>query len=178
MNFFRKRSLTLYSLLISEVIQILLFRRIMTVFVLIHSSAIFKNLPVNSSYAISTFGCFEKVDFQLVLEIRSLNIGQLPWLYNQTALLKDVEFYRKSLKIPKGQSESIYRRTENTMAKRKVQKDKQRSLKHTYKTKDRVTRSSLKTGGELRCSGRVGSSCSTIGTRRGNLVTNPVISRE
>jgi hypothetical protein len=47
----------------------------MTVFVLIHSSAIFKNLPVNSSYAISTFGCFEKVDFQLVLEIRSLNIG-------------------------------------------------------------------------------------------------------
>ena len=64
------------------------------------------------------------------------------------------------------------------MAKRKVQKDKQRSLKHTYKTKDRVTRSSLKTGGELRCSGRVGSSCSTIGTRRGNLVTNPVISRE
>jgi hypothetical protein len=28
------------------------------------------------------------------------------------------------------------------------------------KTKDRVTRTSLKTGGELRCSGRVGSSCS------------------
>ena len=26
------------------------------------------------------------------------------------------------------------------MAKRKVQKDKQRSTKHTYKTKDRVTR--------------------------------------
>jgi hypothetical protein len=35
-----------------------------------------------------------------------------------------------------------------------------------------------KTGGELRCSGRVGSSCSTSGTRRVNLVTNPVISRE
>jgi hypothetical protein len=28
------------------------------------------------------------------------------------------------------------------------------------------------------CSGRVGSSCSTSGTRRVNLVTNPVISRE
>jgi len=27
--------------------------------------------------------------------------------------------------------------------------------KHTYKTKDRVTRIPLKTGGELRCSGRV-----------------------
>jgi hypothetical protein len=51
-------------------------------------------------------------------------------------------------------------------------------LKHTYKTKDRVTRTPLKTGGELRCSGRVGSSCSTSGTRRVNLVTNSVISRE
>ena len=40
-------------------------------------------------------------------------------------------------------------------------KDKQRSTKHTYKTKDRVTRTPLKTGGELRCSGRVGSSCCT-----------------
>jgi hypothetical protein len=34
---------------------------------------------------------------------------------------------------------------------KKVQKDKQRSTKHTYKTKDRVTRTPLKTGGELRC---------------------------
>jgi hypothetical protein len=31
----------------------------------------------------------------------------------------------------------------------------------THKTKDRVTRTPLKTGGELRCSGRVSSSCST-----------------
>jgi hypothetical protein len=29
---------------------------------------------------------------------------------------------------------------------KKVQKDKQRSTKHTYKTKDRVTRTPLKTG--------------------------------
>jgi hypothetical protein len=104
-------------------------------------------------------------------------------------------FYRKSLKIPNGQSESVYWRTDNTMAKRqknrqhngqkteeqttqwpkeKVQKDEQRSTKHTHKTKDRITR----TGGELRCSGRVGSSCSTSGTHRVNLVTNHVISRE
>ena len=54
--------------------------------------------------------------------------------------------------------------------------DKQRSTKHTYKTKDRVTRTPLKTGGERRCSGMVGSSCSTTDTRRVNLVTNPVIS--
>ena len=40
---------------------------------------------------------------------------------------------KKSLKIPKGQLESVYRRrTDNTMAKRK--KDKRRSTKHTYKT--------------------------------------------
>jgi len=64
------------------------------------------------------------------------------------------------------------------MAKRKGQKDKQRSTKHTYKTKDRVTRIPLKIGCELRCFGRVGSSCFTSGARRGNLVTNSVISHE
>jgi hypothetical protein len=35
------------------------------------------------------------------------------------------------------------------MAKRKGQKDKQRSTKHTHKTKDRVTRTPLKTGSEV-----------------------------
>ena len=62
--------------------------------------------------------------------------------------------------------------------KEKEQKDKQRSTKYTYKTNDRITRIPLKTGGELRWSGRIGSSWSTSGTRRVNLVTNPVISRE
>jgi len=52
------------------------------------------------------------------------------------------------------------------------QKDKQRSTKHTHKTKVRVT---LKTGGELRCSGMLSSSCSTSDTRGFNLVTNPRI---
>ena len=52
--------------------------------------------------------------------------------------------------------------------KEKVQKDNQRSTKHT----DRIT------GGELMCSGMVSSYCSTSGTRRVNLVTNPVISHE
>jgi len=41
------------------------------------------------------------------------------------------------------------------LPKEKVQKDKQWSTKHKYKTKDRVTRTPLKIGGELRCSGRV-----------------------
>jgi hypothetical protein len=48
----------------------------------------------------------------------------------------------------------------------------------THQTIDGVTRTPLKTGGELGCSGRVISFCSTIGTHRVNLVTNPVISRE
>ena len=39
------------------------------------------------------------------------------------------------------------------LPKEKVQKDKQRSTKHTYKSEDRVTRTPLKTGGELMCSG-------------------------
>ena len=64
------------------------------------------------------------------------------------------------------------------MAKEKVQKDKLWSTKHTYKSKDRVTQTSLKTRGELLCSGRVSSSCSTSDTHRVNLVTNPVISHE
>jgi hypothetical protein len=40
------------------------------------------------------------------------------------------------LKIRKKQSKPVDRRTDNTMAKRKEKKDKQRSIKHTYKTKD------------------------------------------
>ena len=56
--------------------------------------------------------------------------------------------------------------------KEKEQKDNQRSTQHTHQTIDRVTRTAIKTGGELRCSGMVGSSCSTSGTRRVDLVTN------
>jgi hypothetical protein len=59
-----------------------------------------------------------------------------------------------------------------------TKKDKQRSTKHTHKTKDPVTRTPIKTGDELRCSGRVSSYCFTRCTRRVNLVTNPVISHE
>jgi hypothetical protein len=87
---------------------------------------------------------------------------------------------KKSLKIPKGDNQNTYIEEEQTTQwpKEKVQKGKQLSTKHTYKTKDRETRSPLKSGGELRCYGRVRSSCSTSGTRRVNLVTNPMISRE
>ena len=84
----------------------------------------------------------------------------------------------KSLKMPKGHQQPYIKEQTTQWPKEKIQKDKQRSTKHTYKIKDRVTRTPLKTGGELRCSGRVSSSCSTSVTRRVNIVTNPVISRE
>jgi hypothetical protein len=61
------------------------------------------------------------------------------------------------------------------MDKRKSAKGQTTSTKYIYKTKDRVTRTPLKTGGELGCYGRVSSACSTSDTRRVNLVTNPVI---
>jgi len=58
------------------------------------------------------------------------------------------------LKIPKGGNQNPYIKEEQTTQwpKKKIQKDKQRSTKHTYKTKDRVTLTPLKTGSELMCS--------------------------
>ena len=57
-------------------------------------------------------------------------------------------------------------------------KIKQSSTKYTHNTNDRVTRTPLKTGIEVVCSGRVSSSCFTSDTRHVNLVTKPVISHE
>ena len=58
-----------------------------------------------------------------------------------------------------------------------MKKDKQRSIKHTYETKDQVRLTPLKTGFELKCYGMVSSSCSTYGTRF-TLDTDLVISHE
>jgi hypothetical protein len=60
-----------------------------------------------------------------------------------------------------GQSTQWPRRTDNTMAKGKTNNDLQNI---THKAKDWVTRTPLKTGGELRFSGRVSSSCSISDT--------------
>jgi hypothetical protein len=70
------------------------------------------------------------------------------------------------LKIPKGGNQNSLVEEEQTTQwlKEKVQMDKQRSTKHIHKNKDQV-----KTGGELRCSVMVSSSCSTSGTHRVNL---------
>jgi len=88
-------------------------------------------------------------------------------------------FGRRVWRYQKGNQNPYIEEEQTTQwPKEKVQKNKHRSIKHTYKTKDRVTRTPLKTGGQLRRSGRVGSSCSTSDTRRVNLVTDPVISHE
>ena len=52
---------------------------------------------------------------------------------NSTTILS-AQYIKKGLKIPKGESEYVYRRrAEKTMAKRKTTIDKQRSTKHyTY----------------------------------------------
>jgi positive regulator of sigma E activity len=45
--------------------------------------------------------------------------------------------------------------------------------KHYTETKDLATRTPLKTGVEVRCSGRVNSSCSTCDARRVTIVKKP-----
>jgi hypothetical protein len=67
----------------------------------------------------------------------------------------------------------IRKSSKNRQHNGQKKKDKQRSTRHTHKTKDRVTQTPLKTMGELGCSGRVSSV-----TRRVNLVTNAVLSHE
>ena len=54
---------------------------------------------------------------------------------------------KKSLKIPKGGNQNSYIEGQTTQwPKETGQKEKQRSTKHTYKIKDRVTRTPLKQG--------------------------------
>ena len=71
---------------------------------------------------------------------------------------------KKSLKIANGnQNPHIKKEQIRQWPKEKGQKDKQRSTKHTYRTKVRVIPTPQEIGDELSCS---------------NLVTNPVISHE
>jgi len=56
-------------------------------------------------------------------------------------------------------TKGVIRKIDNTMTKRKRISNEIQNI--TQKTKDLATRTSLKTGGEIRCSGRVCSSWST-----------------
>ena len=94
-------------------------------------------------------------------------------------LLKVALKHQKSKSIQRGNQNPYIEEEQTTQwPKGKVEKDKQWFIKHTYKTKDIVTRAPLKNGDELMCSGMVSSSCATSDIRRVNLVTNPVISHE
>ena len=110
------------------------------------SNMCFSNLPINRL-------AYESTIF-LIIAVLFIYITEIAYIQS-----------KKSLRIPKVQSESVYRRrTDNTTANRKSTKWL-RSTKHTHKTIDRVTRTPLKTVGELGCHGTVSSSCSTSGTR-------------
>ena len=86
------------------------------------------------------------------------------YLSNNTEKVEDTK--RGNLEVV------IRKRTDNTMAKRKRDTSANNGLQSTtQKTKDRVTRTSLKPGVN---SGRVRGSCSTCGTHRVALVTNQV----
>ena len=74
------------------------------------------------------------------------------------------------MEIPKGYSEVEIGEQTTTWSKEIGEKDKQRSIKHTHQTKDRVTQTPLKTGREIICSGRVSGSWITTGTCRVNII--------
>jgi hypothetical protein len=70
---------------------------------------------------------------------------------------------KKSLKIPKGQSESVYRRrTDNTMTKRKSTKGQKTINKTCIQNQRSSNTNPTKNGDEIRRCGRVSSSCSTV----------------
>ena len=91
----------------------------------------------------------------------SLSFAQLFVTLNEK-IYKNV--LKRVWKYQTGNQNPYYIEKEQTtqLLKEKVQKDKQRSTKHTYKTKERVTRTPLKTQ-VLR---KGSSSCSTRGTHR------------
>ena len=63
-----------------------------------------------------------------------------------SSMFKSRDITKKRLKIPKGQSVSVYPNRQHNDQKKNVHKEKQLLTKHTYKANVRVTRIPLKTG--------------------------------
>ena len=145
-----------------------------------HSSNCWRTIAEKRE-AIQDMLCYIDKERQFKIRYVTLTKGgnsRYSMLHWQREAIQDM---KKNLKIryQRGnQNPYIEKQQKTQWSKEKVPKDKQRSTKHTLTTKDRLTRTPLKNKAELGCSGRVGSSCSTSGTRRVNLVTNPVISHE
>ena len=98
------------------------------------------------------------------------------FFFDMRILIAPLVSSNSSFKILKGYSSVVNRRrTYNTMTKRK-RTEGETTLHRKLKIKK--TTNPTKTGGEIRYSGRVNSSCSTNGTRCVTLVANPMISHE
>ena len=82
-----------------------------------------------------------------------------------------VSLSKKSLKKQRASQNTHIEEEQTTQWPKEKSTKEQKTVNkiHTYKAKARVTRTPLKTGGELRCSGRVGSSCFTSGTLRASI---------
>ena len=85
------------------------------------------------------------------------------------------EASKNSFEIPKDYSEAVSRKTEHIMTKRKRTNNyPQNATQETRLSNMNLTKSR----DELMCFFRVSSSCSTSGTHRGTLVTNPLKNHE
>ena len=134
---------------------------------------------IKTAYSISLY---DKVKISTFEDVNNLNDKTSKINYINKTIKEEEKCYtvRRNVWSYHRGNQNLHIEEEQTTQwwKEKGHKDKQRSTKHTCKTKDRVTRSPLKTGGELMCPRRISSACSTSDTRRVNLVTNPVISHE
>ena len=78
---------------------------------------------------------------------------------------------RRVWRYQRGNQNPYIEEEQTTQWPKKKYKRTNNNLQNTHKTKHRVTRTPIKNRGELRCCGRVSSSCSTSGTRRVNLTS-------
>ena len=112
-----------------------------------------------------------KVSAEVLAKLRRYNHKHLK--YNNLRVIPEyglglwclMPLLRRIWRYHRGNQNPYIEESTTQWPKQKLQKDKHWPTKHIHKTKDHVTRTRLKTGDKLRCSGRVGSSCSTSGTR-------------
>ena len=95
------------------------------------------------------------LSYSFVLYLLSLSIARCKSMY---AVNLVVSVVWRVWRYQRGNHNPYIEEQTTQWPKEKVQKDKQRSTKHIYKTRDRVTWTPIKAGVELGCSGRVSSS--------------------
>jgi hypothetical protein len=121
----------------------------------------------------------EELKFSILRSVLELSSIRYDWQIYCGNTTLNIRYTRRVWRYQRvNQNPYIEEEQTTQWPKQKIQKDKQRSTKHTHKTKHRVMQTLLKTGGEIRCSRRIDNSYSTSGRCRVNLVTNPLISHE